>query len=120
MPVICSFNKALNTSLQIGDNVYYIPVNTFLTGGFTTTASVTPIELGVCTDIQNTIGNYQVTTDSSATPPNGSFVMFGKDATVNTSGVKGYYAELVFKNSNSTSAKVELFSVSSEVTESSK
>ena len=46
--------------------------------------------------------------------------MFGKDATVNTSGVKGYYAELVFKNSNSTSAKVELFSVSSEVTESSK
>lgn len=120
MPVICTFSNAINTSLQVGDAVYFIPVNNVLLGGFTTTTSPIPISLGICTSIQNTNPNYQIITDSNVSPPSGSFVMFGKDATVNTSGVKGYYAELIFKNNDSTNKEVELFSVSSEVTESSK
>ena len=44
--------------------------------------------------------------------------MFAKDRTVNTSSLIGYYADVQFKN-NSTE-KVELFAVSSEITESSK
>ena len=44
--------------------------------------------------------------------------MFVKNQTVNMSGLSGYYANAIFEN-NSTE-KAELFSISSEITESSK
>jgi hypothetical protein len=44
--------------------------------------------------------------------------MFKKNEIINMSGVKGYYAEVKFKN-NSTE-KTELFAVSSEIVQSSK
>ena len=49
---------------------------------------------------------------------NGSFIMFSKSNSVNMSALKGYYAEVEFKNESSD--KIELFSVGSEINESSK
>jgi hypothetical protein len=44
--------------------------------------------------------------------------MFVKDSAVETSSVKGYYNKIVMKNNSK--KKAELFSLSSEVSESSK
>mgnify|MGYP003677008840 FL=1 len=46
------------------------------------------------------------------------FIMFAKNHAVNTSSLLGYFADVKFEN-NSTD-KIELFSVGSEITESSK
>jgi len=46
------------------------------------------------------------------------FIFFGKNQTIGTSGMTGYYAEVEMKNSSTSYA--ELFAVSSEVFESSK
>ena len=47
-----------------------------------------------------------------------AFIMFSKDNTINLGDVSGYYAEVKLEN-NSTE-KIELFAVSSEISESSK
>ena len=44
--------------------------------------------------------------------------MFSKNNNVNTTSLKGYFAEIVI--SNNTTEPAELFAISSEVTESSK
>ena len=46
------------------------------------------------------------------------FIMFSKNKAVNNSSLLGYYAEV--KLSNDSTDKVELFSIGSEVTQSSK
>ena len=50
--------------------------------------------------------------------PDQHYIMFAKNHTANTSSLLGYFADVKFEN-NSTD-KIELFSVGSEVTESSK
>ena len=55
---------------------------------------------------------------SQTRPTLTSFILFSKTASVNTSGLKGYYAEMQFKNDSLDYA--ELFSVGSEIFESSK
>ena len=52
------------------------------------------------------------------TPSSGDYILFAKNHTVNTSSLLGYYADVKFEN-NST-GKAELFSVGSEINESSK
>ena len=49
---------------------------------------------------------------------NGDYIMFAKDTEVNTSSLKGYYLELEFKNNAKNYA--ELYSVGSDIVESSK
>ena len=46
------------------------------------------------------------------------FIMFSKDNKVNKNSLVGYYAEI--KLENNSSSKAELFSIGSEITESSK
>ena len=46
------------------------------------------------------------------------FIMFSKDNKVNKNSLVGYYAEIKFENNSSN--KAELFSIGSEVTQSSK
>ena len=46
------------------------------------------------------------------------FIMFNKDNKVNKNSLVGYYAEV--KLENNSSSKAELFSIGSEITESSK
>ena len=51
-------------------------------------------------------------------PPVGSYLLFVKNQVVNMNGLSGYYADVMFENNSK--KKAELFSVSSEITESSK
>jgi len=53
---------------------------------------------------------------TSVDPDN--FIMFSKDNKVNKNSLVGYYAEV--KLENNSSSKAELFSIGSEITESSK
>ena len=66
--------------------------------------------------------NYHVTVevDLGATyPDSSSYFYFVKDSRANKAGLKGYYAEVKMTNSDTTK-KTELFSIGSEIVESSK
>jgi len=77
--------------------------------------------LGKCIGISNDANMYvvNVEADSTAqTPDANDFVFFGKENKINISGVRGYFAEVEMKNDSYSSAK--LFSVGSEMVQSSK
>ena len=105
--ITLTFPKALNVSVQIGDTAYY-------------TNDVNGIDIILIGTITAVFGN-SITVDidpSTIRPTTASFILFSKTAEVNTSGIKGYYAEMQFMNNSETEA--ELFTVGSEVVESSK
>ena len=93
----------INTSLQIGDAVYYSSINPVGSSGFTASSSHITF-IGTVTSID--LSQSKV------------FIMFGKNKAVNSSSLIGYYADVKFVNNRTD--KVELFSVGSEVSESSK
>jgi len=59
-----------------------------------------------------------ITPSAGSVPSHGDFIMFAKDNAVNLSSVLGYYAEVTFNNNSREEA--ELFSIGSDVFESSK
>ena len=95
-----TFPSPLNTSLQVGDIVYYLTENEAIK------------EIGPCVAITNTTVECSTTGDISELL-NTSFIFFGKDNEINTSGLLGYYAEVTMKNSRTDYA--ELFAVNSEI-----
>ena len=109
-PITLLFPTAVNVSLQVGDTVYYLAANDEI------------VEIGLITSITiNANGTVTVIAniDTQTTPPtNTSYIFFTKDSQGNTSNLKGYYAEAQFRNDKTT--EVELFSVGSEIFESSK
>jgi len=119
--ITVTFSFDLNESVQLGDTLHYVnPTNDTLQGG-----DVIPfnndgiIEVGEITTV-----NYATNTivadiqNSTALPTGTSFFLFSKDNRANMASLLGYYAEVEFTN-NSTE-KAELFSVGSEIFESSK
>ena len=115
--ILLSFPNILNVSVQIGDIVYYCPINSHINFNFGNLNNV--IELGVITAIDgNDIIVQTTSTPAPPAPDMTDFIMFAKNKVVNTSSLVGYYAEVQFVN-NSTE-KAELFSVGSDVFESSK
>ena len=114
------FSQEVNSSLQVGDLVYYISTSTLpnSTVQQATTPNVT--YLGIVTDI--TAGanpSISVLYEPSVTPPtNGEYIMFEKDKRVNSSSLIGYYAEVELVNSSD--SKVELFALAAGVSENSK
>ena len=107
-----TFNNTVNESVQVGDVAYYVMPSQ--SGGFDQ-STATPTEIGIITVVKST---YIKIDDVIATPPDDSFIMFRKNNIVNDTSVLGEYAEVTLKNSSS--SKAELFSISSEVTESSR
>ena len=106
-----NFSNTINSSLQIGDTAY---VSTILPNGITTD----PISAGV---IVSMTPSYIIVDKDIATYPvitPGMFMLFSKRTEVNDSSLKGYFADVTFKNYSSEYA--ELYSISSEVTTSSK
>tara|TARA_R100000900_G_scaffold9852_2_gene9395 strand:+ start:14608 stop:14997 length:390 start_codon:yes stop_codon:yes gene_type:complete len=126
--MILGLGTVINSSLQVGDNVYYSSIGTVPGSGFSTAGNHT-IFLGTVTNIEqqpSNVFNVSVVFDEGRFAPNTSidlpdlndFIMFGKDKAVNSSDLTGYYAEARFVNYRTD--KIELFAVSSEVVESSK
>jgi len=113
------FSK-INTSLQVGDNVFY--ATTTANGAYSTPDSFGSKWLGTVTSITfDTLYIVQVTIQvlvPIAQPADNDYFYFTKSKDVNNSGLLGYYAEVLI--SNSSKAKAELFSIGAEVFESSK
>ena len=89
-------------------------------GGFDTAALPDTRKLGPIIAINENENSITVQYDDAivSAPPSDSFISFVKDKKVNTTSLLGYYAEVQFVNDSVD--KVELFSVGSEVSESSK
>tara|TARA_R110001592_G_scaffold103040_1_gene290342 strand:+ start:22 stop:366 length:345 start_codon:yes stop_codon:yes gene_type:complete len=114
MPTTLTFNDPLNVSCQIGDTVYYVPTNT--SGGFTTAAHGSIIEVGVITAIAGLV--ITVANNLVASVPSGAFILFSKDNKANLSSALGYYAEI--KLANNSTEYAEMFNISMDIFESSK
>ena len=124
MPLQIDFPDQINTSVQPGDLVFYIPTATggsgFTTGQVNTSQLIGTV-LGV---FRNTPGATPGPYITVANPnpnlniPPGAFIMFSKNEIVNQSKVLGYYTKVKFENWSS--EKIELFSVGSEFSLSSK
>ena len=104
------FNNAINVSAQKGDKIYAV------SPGVTSVSNNNLV--GVIDSIPN---NKQINVDDTTgtlTVSVNDFIMFQKDNRVNTTSLKGYYANVKLENTSTN--KVELFSVASEISESSK
>jgi len=125
------FDNSINSSLQIGDEVYYCP-NLFH-GGFNTVdnanlSSTGIVHIGKCDSIDRLINKISILVNPSLSGPQatavtggigvGDFIMFSKDNKANLNSLLGYYAETTFINDSP--HKAELFAASTEVSESSK
>jgi hypothetical protein len=145
MPIASiEFPNPVNTSLQLGDLVYYSLLTSNVNNNFQTATTSSMVKLGVVVgpieseldDNGNPLnpstfgtflfeppsGNHLVNVlydDAIVSPPTGGeYIMFEKDKQVNSSSLIGYYADVLLSNDSKT--KIELFSLGSEVTESSK
>tara|TARA_R110000744_G_scaffold222201_1_gene341170 strand:+ start:816 stop:1163 length:348 start_codon:yes stop_codon:yes gene_type:complete len=115
--MLIQFSEPINASVQIGDNAWYVPTSSQgVTGNMYQTANTSDVLLiGVITQI--TLNSIFIT--SVINPPfANTFIMFSKDDVVNRSNVLGYYARI--KMINNSNEKIELFAVSSEISQSSK
>ena len=117
------FDKAANDSLQVGDSLYSSSI-TLDSNGDVINVGIAQL-VGEVQRISGSRKNIFVDVISNQPPfpdgiipSNGDFIMFQKDRTVNTSGLKGYFAETKFTNGSS--IKAELFDVGAETTHSSK
>ena len=116
--------KNLNTSMQVGDAIYVTSIaSTLLDGSNHHGLNINASNMaGILRKIDNTSGNNYTLHVDDANNPNvvvntGDFIMFSK-YDQSDGDIKGYYMEVQFVNNSR--EKVELFSVGSEVTESSK
>ena len=107
----------MNTSAQVGDIVYYSN-NIANAGGFDKSQISETVKFGSIIAISGNSITVKYD-DSIVSPPTGpAFISFVKDKKINTTSLLGYYAEVKFVNNSKD--KVELFSVGSEIVESSK
>jgi len=114
-------NEIQNVSLNIGDIAYYIDGSALASGTDISVASNTTGQeelikkIGKITDV----GSAFITINSpQLTPPDNAFIMFSKDKRVNNTSLLGYYADVTL--SNNSTEEAELFSLGSEITQSSK
>ena len=117
-------NHTLNTSVQVGDIAYWVETDTINLGSINAwniQDSVINL-LGPILSINSTnqvVHSIVVDVDPSTVslPALNNFLMFSKDNIANMSSILGYYAQLKLVNNSSEYA--ELFSVGSEIEESS-
>ena len=99
-----TFNNPINVSVQVGDIVYYLN-------------SGAVVELGKLLTISGKTITCEID-QNQANPSNNSFILFSKDNRKNLTSITGYYAEVEMKNDSQEYA--EIFTVGSEIFESSK
>ena len=136
---VLTFSSDVNVGLQVGDIIYYSPTIAASTNFNTISNINTIITFGIVTQVLNNgvpaviVGGVVVTpaipehsivvmydnnNTSTPVPAINDYIMFSKNKEVNSSSLKGYFAEI--KLMNYSTEKIELFSVGSEVSESSK
>tara|TARA_R100000544_G_C2174307_1_gene33756 strand:+ start:18 stop:353 length:336 start_codon:yes stop_codon:yes gene_type:complete len=105
-----TFNS-LNTSLQVGDTAWYVETSN------NTADTEDIVKIGEVKEINN---NTIVVDSISSTLADidGFFIMFSKNNKANLGDIKGYYAEV--KLVNESTEKAEVFSLGSEISQSSK
>jgi len=122
-----TFDHDINTSLQVGDQVYMTSTSDL--GGFQQNSSAVPIHVGY---VHNIISPTSIEVFSEYVDPNtglplpynqlnlggGDYISFSKNRVVNNNDLLGYYASVHFVNNSTTDAK--LWSVGSGITENSK
>jgi hypothetical protein len=118
MPSITlNFASQVNTSLQVGDIVYYC--NPSVVGGFNTSPNLDDlIKMGDCTSVTSTAVVVNCADNITLPDTTNDFILFSKDNSVNLSSIIGYYAEVKFVNNSTEPA--ELFSMGLDTIESSK
>ena len=117
--------KNLNTSLQVGDAIYTTPTSDLLNDNSKQGSDISGNQLvGILRKIDNTTNPINTDLyvndsdgDHNGTVNTGDFIMFSK-YDQSDGDIKGYYMEVQLVNNSRD--KAELFSVGSEVTESSK
>ena len=125
--ITVDFTEPLNESVQIGDILYYVnPASENMVGDHESSGTQTPIpnsntiiEVGEITSIN--YNDFQVVANiqnSTPLPTSSSFFLFAKDNRANMASLLGYYAEV--EMINNATVKAELYSVGSEIFESSK
>lgn len=109
MPIIeITFDPDLPVSTQIGDTAWYLD-----------SVSEQVIELGIITNIDYGLNIIYIDLIPGTTPPdNTDFIFYESSPIISIGSLKGYYAEVQFRNDSTNRA--ELFSIGSEVFESSK
>ena len=120
------FDWTLNTSLQVGDSVYYNEVMLDSNGQPIAGVTTDPVFLGTVLQIftNNNSIDVEVSSvglipvDANGVPSGDIFILFSKPIKVNEAGIKGYYADVTLENRSK--KRVELFAISSEVVPSSK
>jgi hypothetical protein len=122
MPTLnLNFDQEVNVSAQVGDNVYYILPNANGEFDWADISNIINIGYPISSVSGGTPGMITIDFPQNANiniPPSNAFIMFGKDNTINVSGLTGYFAEVEFRNNSN--KKIELFAVGSEISESSK
>ena len=118
--ITLQFSGNINFSLQVGDQVYNTPTSPL--GGFDQNPNIYQIHIGEVTVIYpnsiQVLSEYDDGLGNPLLPPNGAFISFSKNRTVNNNDLLGYYASAQFVNDSKVDAK--LFMVGSEVSENSK
>jgi|TARA_R110002020_G_scaffold22480_6_gene75979 hypothetical protein len=105
-----------NSSLQIGDDIYFVPNSSLANINNQSSSSNSPVLVGKVSNI--TSGGYIEIDNPLNSPANGDFIMFSKNKAVNNTSLIGYFAEVKLRNNSK--EKAELFALSSETAESSK
>ena len=118
--ITLTFSAPLNVSCQVGDVAYAIATSS--SGSFATNGSNTMLQIGEIREIANpTSTSPTIVCDTSldnATNVDNKFILFSKGAAANLSSILGYYAETKFICDDL--KKAELFSIGTDVFESSK
>ena len=119
-----NFNFPPNISLQEGDVLYYIPTTS--SGGFETGEQESIVRVGKITTLTLIGDGFQVVCDVDASfgveTSDMPYFFFGKDTTVNTGSLIGYYSRVKFTNNSTEKGdkKGEMFATTCEVHDSSK
>jgi hypothetical protein len=117
-----TFSEPLNSSLQLGDIVYYSPTTIAPNSNIPKATTASMVKFGVVNNIIVDPPSVKVIYDAAIPlppfTPSPAYIMFEKDKQVNSSSLIGYYANV--KLINDSKGKIELFSLGSEVSESSK
>jgi len=128
MPITTiTFANAINSSLQTGDLVYYSPTTNVANPNINSASTSTMVKFGVVNSIILEPPSINVFYDDdpgntgTATvfpPAMNDYIMFEKDKQVNSSSLIGYYADV--KLLNDSKERAELFTLGTQVSESSK